>query len=159
MPNHHDKQSIDWGALLERAEELDAPLTDEELSLWKRGLLDGNTRQWNVEYVHAVQRAVEGHDREELDAMLRAEIPIPSFLLPFLAMEPVGRRPAAFTALEDKIIREMFDRRRSVSMTKADVKRWIAETRWVTSEGGKKRPSIKTIERSLKRTDPATKTP
>ncbi len=71
----------DWVALLARAEALDAPLSDEELALWKRGLLDGNARIWNVEYVHAVQRAVEGHDREQLDAMLAAEIPIPAFLL------------------------------------------------------------------------------
>ncbi|EPZ6106361.1 hypothetical protein [Pseudomonas aeruginosa] len=136
---------IEWAALLARAEKLDGPLTDEELSLWKRGLLDGNARMWNVDYVHAVQKAIEGHDREQLDAMLRAEIPIPAFLLPFLVPAHEGRRPAQFTALEDKINREMFDRSvRFMKVSAAEAKRWIA---------GMRGAHVKTIERSLKRTE------
>ncbi|WP_135499962.1 hypothetical protein [Pseudomonas citronellolis] len=135
----------EWTALLARAEKLDEPLTDEEFSLWKRGMLDGNARMWNVDYVHAVQRAIEGHDREQLDAMLGAEIPIPAFLLPFLIPISQGRRPAQFTALEDKINREMFDRSvRFMEMSAAEAKRWIAEVRGA---------HVKTIERSLKRTE------
>ncbi|EPJ9684772.1 hypothetical protein [Pseudomonas aeruginosa] len=138
-------KKTEWAELLERAEKLDEPLTDEELSLWKRGLLDGNSRMWNVDYVHAVQRAIEGHDREELDAMLMAEIPIPTFLLPFLVPAPQGRRPAQFTALEDKINREMFERSvRFLEMSPADAKRWISGVRGA---------HVKTIERSLKRTE------
>lgn len=135
----------EWAALLARAEEADKPLTDEELTLWKRGLVDGNTRMWNVEYVHAVQRAIEGHDREQLEAMLRAEIPIPAFLLPFLVAAPQGRRPAQFTALEDKINRDMFDRSvRFMNMSAVEAKRWLAGVRGI---------HLKTIERSLKRTE------
>lgn len=135
----------EWAALLARAEELDKPLNDEELSLWKRGLLDGNTRMWNVEYVHAVQRAVEGHDREQLDAMLKAEIPIPAFLLPLLIPDSQGRRPAKFTALEDAINRQMFERAVGfMGMSAPEAKRWLSEVR-----GG----HVKTIDRSLKRTE------
>lgn len=137
--------ATDWQELLRRAEDLDRALTDEELSLWKRGIIDGNARMWNVQYVHAVQRAIEGHDRTELDAMLRAEIPIPLFLLPLIVREPRGRRPAAFTALQDVVIRQVFDRAtRFLNMSDAEAKRWLADT---------KRVHKKTIERSLKRTE------
>lgn len=137
----------DWAALLVRAEELDKPLTDEELSLWKRGLFDGNARMWNVEYVHAVQQAIEGHNREHLDAMLRGEIPIPPFLLPFLAAEPQGRRPARFTALQDSNNRQMFARAISfMKMTPAEAKNWLAK---------KHGTCAKTIERSIKRATPS----
>jgi hypothetical protein len=136
---------VDWSDLLGRAEELDRPLSDEELSLWKRGILDGNSRMWNVQYVHAVQRAIEGHDRGELDAMLRAEIPIPAFLLPFIASEPQGRRPAAFTLLQDRINLRIFEHAvQFLQMSEAEAKRWLAEKRGVNK---------KTVERSLKRAE------
>ena len=66
---------------------------------------------WNAEYVDAAQAAVEKHDPGKLYAMMRAEIPIPAFLLPVIAglSEPKGRRPAAFTALEDRVIGQHFD--------------------------------------------------
>lgn len=137
--------TTNWADLLQRAEILDRDLTEEELLLWKRGILDGNTRLWNVEYVHAVQRAVDGHNREQLDAMLMAEIPIPQFLLPFLASEPQGRRPPAFTAVEDKQIRRSFDRAVNfLGMSQVEAKQWLASL---------KRVNKKTIERSLKRTE------
>lgn len=135
----------EWTVLLAKAEELDKPLTDEELSLWKQGLIDGNARMWNVEYVHAVQRAVEGHNRDQLDAMLKAEIPIPAFLLPLLIPNHKGQRPARFTVLEDKINREIFDRATSfMNMSTKNAKTWVAEVRGV---------DVKTISRSLKRTE------
>lgn len=139
-----DKAS--WAELLALAEELDKPLTNEELSLWERGKLDGNARMWNVEYVHAVQRAIEGHDRELLDAMLRANIPIPDFLLRFLVPNPQGRRPPQFTVLEDTINRQMFELAvRFMGMVPKDAKGWLAEVREC---------HVKTIERSLERTKP-----
>ena len=105
-------KSVDWAMLLASAAELDKPLTDEQLSLWKRGLIDGNAYSWNTEYVDAAQAAIEKHDPRKLYAMMRAQIPIPAFLLPLIAdlSEPTGRRPAAFTAYEDQLIREQFDR-------------------------------------------------
>lgn len=135
----------DWPALLARAQELDAPLTAEELELWKRGIIDGNARMWNVEYVHAAQRALEGRDREQLLAMMRAEIPIPAFLLPIVASlnEPHGGRPAQFTALEDRLNLQWFEKlTRFFGRSDTEALAELAQMRGV---------SKKTIERSLER--------
>lgn len=138
-----ESKAIDWQELLQRAKALDAPLSDEELALWRRGIIDGNARMWNVDYVHAVQRAVEGHDRAQLDAMLMAAIPVPSFLLPFLAQKVCGRRPLAFTAMEDQINADMYRRAvEHLGMSSAEAKRWLA---------GSRNCHVRTIERSLKR--------
>jgi hypothetical protein len=135
----------DWTDVLARAQALDAPLSAEELALWKRGLLEGSARMWNAEYVHAVQRAVEGHDREQLDAMLGAEIPIPAFLLPMLASSPQGGRPPALTALQDQSLRRWFNHAvEAMNMSERDAKAWLAKI---------KRVGVRTISRSLKRTE------
>lgn len=138
--------AIDWRQLLVRAEALDAPLTDRELSLWKDGTIDGNARVWNVEYVHAAQCAVEKHDPAQLFAMMAVEIPVPAFLLPIIAKvsAPEGRRPLALTAVEDHGIRRSFERL-SGHTTAAKAKAWLAKLRGV---------SVRTIERSLHRTNP-----
>lgn len=137
--------SIDWPTLLAKAEELDKPLTPEELDLWKRRLIDGNARMWNVEYVHAAQRALEGRDREQLLAMMRAEIPIPAFLLPIVASlnEPRGGKPAQFTALDDQINLLWFEKlTRFFGRSAVEARRELAERHGVDD---------KTIKRSLKR--------
>lgn len=74
-----------WSRLLELAEAADQPLTPEELALWKRGIIDGNARAWNVQYVHAASAALTQRQPAQLLAMLNAEIPAPSFLLPIIA--------------------------------------------------------------------------
>lgn len=135
----------DWRSLLARAEALDAPMTDEELALWKRGLIDGNARMWNVEYVNAAQRAVEGRDPEQLHAMMRAEIPIPAFLLPIIASlsEPRGKRPAQFTAMDDQLNLQWVETlTRLLGKSEVEVRRELAQRRGVDD---------KTIKRSLKR--------
>lgn len=140
--------SIDWLDLLAQAESADTPLTDEELALWKRGLLDGNARMWNVQYVHAAQRAIEGNDSGELLAMMLAAIPAPTFLLPVIAQVgiPQAGRGSALTAVDDKFLREAFDRlTEHCSMSKADARRHLAKLRGV---------SDKTMARSLARTEP-----
>lgn len=103
---------IDWPDLLAHAQEADKPLSDEELALWKRGKIDGNARMWNVQYVHAVQRALEGNDPAEMLAMMAAEIPVPAFLLPAISLMrgPLSHAPAKFTVVNDHVIRRAFDR-------------------------------------------------
>jgi len=136
--------SIDWVDLLARAEEADKPLTVEELELWKKGKIDGNQRIWNVQYVHAAQRAVDGNDPAELHAMMAAEIPAPSFLLPIIARAnlPQGGRPRALTVLDDKIIRQAFDwMTNHLNMSSKDARKDLARRRNVKE---------KTIARSLK---------
>ena len=75
----------DWDALMAQAREFDRPLNAEELSLWKRGVIDGNQRIYAVEYVDACHRAIEGLDPNDMVEMLRHEIPPPPFLLPVIA--------------------------------------------------------------------------
>jgi hypothetical protein len=102
---------IDWLDLMRQAKEADAPISDELLTLWKRGVVDEAGRGWAEQYVHAVQRAVEGNRRNVLVAMLRASIPVPTFLLPALslAFEPTSHRPKALTVQDDEFIRSHFD--------------------------------------------------
>lgn len=140
--------AIDWLALLARAEAMDADLTPEELQLWQRGLIDGNARMWNVEYVHATQCALKKHDPAQLLEMMAAEIPAPPFLLPLIAQawSAGGGRPEALTVLEDKVIRKAFDRltHPDSRMKPAQAKQYLAKAR-----GTKK----KNIDRSLARTE------
>lgn len=141
----------DWPALLARAQELDAPLTAEELELWKRGIIDGNARMWNVQYVNAAQAAVEQRDIAQLVGMMKAEIPIPAFLLPVIASlwEPRGGRRRQLTALQDQTIRDAFEKATAhLRMSDADAKKWLAGIFGV---------DVVQIRRSLART--ADKTP
>jgi hypothetical protein len=105
----------DWPRLLELAEAADQPLTPEELDLWKRGIIDGNARAWNVQYVHAASAALTQRRPAELLAMLRAEIPAPAFLLPVVAAvieaqvdKPGGASPK-LSPTTRKYIRDHYD--------------------------------------------------
>lgn len=133
---------VDWAQMLELATELDRPLSEEELALWKRGLLDGNARMWNVDYVHATQSAIEKREPAQLMAMMNAGIPAPAFLLPAISRiaMPTGGRPIALTALEDRVIRSAFERMLALGFTESNAKRQLAERRGL---------SQKTIGRSL----------
>ena len=147
----------DWEHLVRLAMEADRPLTDEEQALWQRGLVDGNSRMWNVDYVHAAQEALEQRRPERLTAMLEAEVPVPTFLLPVIAAVIRARMPGKeprFTLVEHNQIRELFDRM---------VEHWYPEdgarnarskaiAHLVQLTGASK----KTIERSLKLTEPKT---
>lgn len=141
------KNGPDWAALLALAAEQDKPLSDEELELWRRGLIDGNSRMWAVDYVHAVQRAITGNDTASLRAMLDASIAPPAFLLPLVAQafDPTPNRPARLTVHDDEVIRDYFDRATTYKMmSEAEAKRWLAGSRGIT---------IRTLARSLARTD------
>lgn len=136
----------DWASLLALATEQDIPLSDEELDLWRRGLIDGSSRMWAVDYVHAVQRAVTGNDTTQLRAMLDAGIQPPAFLLSLIAraFDPTPNRPAKLTSHDDDVIRQYFDRATThMGMTPVEAKRWLVESRRITR---------KTLDRSLART-------
>jgi len=103
---------LDWAALLSEAMAADAPLTKDELMLWQQGLIDGNARMWNVEYVHACERAIHSRDFDQLIAMLEARIPHQAFLLPVLGRvvrllrDGVGSsRPKALSEYHQSLIR------------------------------------------------------
>lgn len=142
---------IDWHSLLRAAEEFDRVLSGDDLAmwnqLWRRGILDGNGKGWAHDYVDAVESAIRKHDGTRLRAMLRAEVPIPPFLLPYLE-RALGRSPGApgLTTSEDAAIRDYFDRVNEHGLaSESEAKRDLAKI---------KRVHKKTIDRSLKRTEP-----
>jgi hypothetical protein len=137
---------LDWNAYLAQARELDRPLTDDELKRWKSGTLDGSARMYNEDYVHAVQKALEGRDSALLESMMEAKIPIPSFLLPAVAKIWIskGGRPAALTAVEDARIRWFYNQMtKHLRMEDAVAKQELSRLLGLHK---------KTIDRSLART-------
>ena len=150
--------TVDWRALIKEAEELDKPFTEEELSLWKRGLFDGNERIWSKDYVHAAQKAATGRSADQLIAMMAAGIPVAPFVLPAIALAisnmttKVAGRPEALTQYQDELIRQAYSRvlgfsgQQNLKKAKAEAKRYLASVHKV---------SVKTISRSLARTENA----
>lgn len=148
------KAGPDWSNLFKLAEAADQPLTTEELSLWQRGLIDGNARMWNVEYVHAAQAALTQRQPAQLLAMLTAEIPAPPFLLPAIAAvieaqtKKQGGRSPKLTQGQRKHIREqVFPRRFGLTNPSLPEKARRAEV--VTRLAAVFGVSEKTIERAL----------
>ena len=146
----------DWKTMHALAVEADRPMTDEELSLWSRGILDGNARMWNVEYVHAVQAALEQRKPDQLFAMLNAAIPAPSFLLPVIAevikVQATGKpgRSPRFTQAAHESTRSIYSRLVKFNYPSATAEE--AHRRAVEYLARAKNVSTKTIERSLERT-------
>lgn len=106
--------SYDWAALHALAVDADRQMSAEELELWRRGVIDGNARLWNVDYVHAAQSALEQRRPAQLLAMLGAEIPAPTFLLPIIAdvirSQKVGKPgpPPKLTQAAHEAIRSIY---------------------------------------------------
>ena len=130
------RASPDWPALLEQARHVDR---------------DATASGWNVDLLHALQRAIEGREHAQLLALLDAGLPVPGFMAPLLAdaMRAIvrGGRPKALTAVADTAIRSVFDAlvHPDVGMSSADAVKQIAAAREV---------SIDVVRRSLKRTEP-----
>lgn len=145
-------EKVDWDHLLQQAKTADRPLSAEELSLWKRGVIDGNARMWNVEYVDACQAALEQRDSSRLLAMLDAEVPAPAFLLPIIAAvirrqsTGTGGRPPSLTELAKKNISEVYTKLLALHVDGKDphaaTVAYLAKIKGV---------SEKTIERALKK--------
>lgn len=104
-----------------------------------------------IEYIDALQEALEGRKAERLLAMLDAQCPIPDCLLPVLA-EVIrdarqGRstgQPKALTEISDAVIREYFDLMvNHMGLTAAAARDELASIKGV---------SLDTIKRSLRRT-------
>jgi hypothetical protein len=146
--------AIDWTQMMQKAQLADRSLSKEENDLWARGIIDGNAFMWNVQYVHALQKAIEANANDEFLAMARSEIPIPAFLLPavaFLIQKDVSGKPAAFTIVQDVTVRAAFDKwvahpdpNVPPSRREKTIRQQIARTLGVHE---------KTIWRSLKRTE------
>lgn len=141
----------DWPALLDRARSVEArPLSDEELALWRRGLFDGSASWHATDYVHALQRSIEGRDHVPLRALLAACVPFPAWLGPLVADAlraaehgSIAGRASRLTALDDAVIRDIHDRLMQHGHARiGDVREFIAAC---------KGTSVDTIRRSLER--------
>jgi hypothetical protein len=133
-----------WAALLS-----DVRAEDEEArSLFPNGKWRDTSH--GVDYVDALQEALEAREFGRLMAMLDAGCPIPDCLLPMVA-EVIrdirhGRstgRPKKLTALADESIREGFDLAvKHAGLTREKACGWLASIMGVSTD---------TIERSLRR--------
>lgn len=108
---------IPWGELLEQARAADRPLTDEELQLWERGVVDGSANFYAEAYVLAMQEALEQRQPERLLGMLESALPLPPFLLPALAavlrseiLRDIHGQASVLDAADEQAIREHYGR-------------------------------------------------
>jgi hypothetical protein len=141
-----------WSALLKRLRDDEASVTPEAMEIWLRGKWSDPRPRWDVEYLNAMQSALEQRDRGELLKMLDAGVPIISdALLPLIAevIRDVlqGRStgaPIGLTALDDEKVRRLFDWATTHGkMNKTNARYWLSEAMLV---------SVDSIKRSLSRT-------
>lgn len=148
----------DWAKLLETVTESDFPLTQQQLSLWEQGLLDGETDVTGRDYVTAMQAALEQREAGTLLKMLDAGLPVPRILLPVLAdvirsahHGTAGGRASKLTAIDDGNIRFLFDVMTEHHRGKpANVRRWLLKS--FREKLRDPNLSIATLNRALRRT-------
>ena len=149
MSRHTSKRAgkaRDWSALLGAVREEDA----EARAVFPHG--KWRDTKWGEDYVHAMQRALEGRDPTYLLKMLDSGVPLSDRLLPALAEVirdlRTGRydgRPAKMTALQDELVREAHEDLRQDGMRVGKAHEFLADSH---------RETVVNIKRSLKRTKP-----
>lgn len=152
----------DWVKLLDQVVADGRPLNRDQLSLWERGLLDGEVDAWDRDYATAMQAALEQRDAGRLLKMLDAGLPVPRTLLPVLAdvlrsaahHGNVSGRPGKLTEADEANMRFLFD-----VMTEHQRQRPAHVRRWLLNSFREKLKdptlSMSTLNRALRRTRPS----
>jgi hypothetical protein len=143
--------SRDWVALHAAVKEA-SKVSPEAQALWLEGKIPDPSPGWDDDYLHALQRSLEGRDHAPLLQMLDACVPMHPMLLAIVADVirdahqglAIGT-PTKLTAHQDSAIRFGFDR--SIAhwaKSKKEARLWLSDLFKVSED---------TIKRSLKRTE------